>query len=154
MKTYFTLEGLNFHISRLNLFMKWKPTWQNVWKEGKWKKVRWREGKILVIGKIRKHTRKIYGFITLCSLCKKKVTFLADTSLVGSALDLHLCVCRCVSVSIVNSWLKCLISLVLDYISFWNLLETFLGCLYTSCKKFWISCTSVSLLVDLDPYWN
>ena len=57
--------------------------------------------------------------------------FLADPPLVGSALDLHLSVCVCVCVCVV-SWLNCLISLVLDEISFWNLLETFLGCFYTS----------------------
>ena len=45
------------------------------------------------------------------------------------------------------------ISLVLDEISFWNFLETFLGCLYTLSKLFRISCMSFSLLVGLLPYW-
>ena len=35
----------------------------------------------------------------------------------------------------------------LDEISFWNFLETFLGCWYTISKLFQISCMSVSLLV-------
>ena len=41
---------------------------------------------------------------------------------------------------------------VLDDISFWNWLETFLGLWYTRSKYFWFSCMSVSLLVGLLPY--
>ena len=44
---------------------------------------------------------------------------------------------QCVSASVI-SWLNCLMSLVLDEISIWNLLETFLRCFYTSSKYFWI----------------
>ena len=46
------------------------------------------------------------------------------------------------------------ISPVLNETSFWNSLEAFLGCLYTIFKSFQFSCTSVSLLVGLLPYWN
>ena len=52
----------------------------------------------------------------------------------GSALDLVPCFRVCVWVSM-YSWLNCLISWVLDDISFWNLLETFLGCFYTFFQK-------------------
>ena len=46
------------------------------------------------------------------------------------------------------------ITQVLDDMSFWNLLETSTGCCYTNSEIFCISCVSVSLLVDLLPYWN
>ena len=83
-------------------------------------------------------------------LTSQALPFSADPPLLGSVSTFtHVCVCVCVI-----SWLNCLISLVLDDKSFWNLLETFLGCFYTSSKWFWISCMSVSLLVGLLSYWN
>ena len=54
----------------------------------------------------------------------------------------------------VISWLNCLISLVLDDISFWNFLGTFLGCWYTCSKQFWLFCISVSLLFGSLSYRN
>ena len=83
------------------------------------------------------------------------VKFLADPPLMGSALYLHLCVCPCMCACVcVISWLNCLISLVLDEIYFWNLLETFLWCLYTISKKLQISCMCVSLFLASLPYWK
>ena len=82
--------------------------------------------------------------------------FLADPPSGGvSSRFTHVrpCVLPCVRLC-VYSWLNCLISLVLDEIYFWNLLETFLGYLYTSSKYFRISCMSVSLLVGFLSYWN
>ena len=38
--------------------------------------------------------------------------------------------------------------------SFWNVLDTFPGYIWTIFKLFWTSCMSVSVLVDLLPYWN
>ena len=46
------------------------------------------------------------------------------------------------------------ISPVLDKISFWIFLETFLGCLFTCSKQFWIFCMSFSLLLGSLSYWN
>ena len=43
------------------------------------------------------------------------------------------------------NWANIGISPVPDEIFFWNFLETFIGCFYTSSKWFWISCMSVSL---------
>ena len=43
---------------------------------------------------------------------------------------------------------------VLDEISFWIFLETFLGYFWTVSKLFWISCMSVTLSVGLLPQWN
>ena len=41
----------------------------------------------------------------------------------------------------------------LDDTSFWNFLETFLRCLYTSSKWLKISCMSLSLFIASLPYW-
>ena len=46
------------------------------------------------------------------------------------------------------------ISPVLNKISFWIFLETFLGCWSTFSKKFWIFCMSVSVLFGSLSYWN
>ena len=46
------------------------------------------------------------------------------------------------------------ISPVLDDISFWNFMETFPGYFWTIPKLFQISCMSVSLSINLLPYWN
>ena len=46
------------------------------------------------------------------------------------------------------------ISFVLDEISLWNFLETFLVCWQANSKWFWNSFMSLSLLVGLLPYWN
>ena len=75
--------------------------------------------------------------------------FLADPPLVVSSRFTHVCFCVCVV-----SWLNCLISLVLDEIPFWNLLEKFLRCSYISSKYFQIYFMGVSLLVGLLPCWN
>ena len=45
------------------------------------------------------------------------------------------------------------ISPVLDEMSFTNFWETFHGCFYTISKLIQIICMSVSILVDLFPYW-
>ena len=43
---------------------------------------------------------------------------------------------------------------VLDEISYWIFLHTFLGCCYNRSKYFCISWMSLSLWVGLLPYWN
>ena len=45
------------------------------------------------------------------------------------------------------------IATILDEMFFWNFLDTFFRLWYTSSKYFLFSCMSVSLLVDLLPYW-
>ena len=57
--------------------------------------------------------------------------FLTDPTIVGTALDVLMCVFVFLCAF---SQLNCLISLLLDEISFWNLLEIFLGCFCTSSK--------------------
>ena len=74
------------------------------------------------------------------------IFFLADPPLVGSALDLHLSVCLCVCVCMRHQLTKLFIYFVLDEISFSNLLEAFLGCMWTSSTSFNISWMFMVLL--------